>query len=220
MGPLSKRSWPRSPQKISKPAPPGCKKPGGAFLVSFRSTTRASSPNATAPFDPLFARTWPIVPCSWLPCSATRVFSPGDLLRMIWSTWLGILGGLPNFLDTTPATLKSSHIVVFVFLSDPYVRSCQVQAHAAMDGGVGVGTEMPYRNVRSGAQVSRYCVSFCRQPRLTINRSKRQLACCCLDVWPSARQRRPDGWTSTPRASRGATAETTPKALLLLSSAS
>ena len=41
-----------------------------------------------------------------------------------------------------------------------------------------------------------------------------------LGVWPPARQRRPDGRTSKPRAGRGATAETTPKALFLLSSAS
>ena len=27
----------------------------------------------------------PFVPCSWLPCSASRVVSPGDLLRLIWS---------------------------------------------------------------------------------------------------------------------------------------
>ena len=43
-------------------------------------------------------------------------------------------------------------------------------------------TKMPYRNVLSGAQVFRCCVSTCRQPRLTTYRSKRQLACCCLGV--------------------------------------
>ena len=37
---------------------------------------------------------WPIVP--WLPCSATRVFSTGDFLRLIWSTWRGIPGAMWN----------------------------------------------------------------------------------------------------------------------------
>ena len=62
---------------------------------------------------------WPIVPCSWLPCSAIRVFSPGDLLRMIWLTWHGIPGALANILDTTLATLRSSHIVVLWSLIPP-----------------------------------------------------------------------------------------------------
>ena len=32
-----------------------------------------------------------------------------------------------------------------------------------------------------------------------------------LGVWASMKANRPDGWTSNPRASRGATAETTPE---------
>ena len=68
---------------------------------------------------------WSIVPCSWLPCSATRVFSPGDLLRTIWSTWRGIPGALANILDTTPATLRSSHIVVLWLLTRPICAELQ-----------------------------------------------------------------------------------------------
>ena len=83
--PLSERSWPRSPQMISKPGPPGCKKPRGAFHVSSRSTTRASSPSATAPSDPpacpaLLAPLRPVPGPVVLAC----VFSPGELLRLFW----------------------------------------------------------------------------------------------------------------------------------------
>ena len=53
------------------------------------------------------------------PVLCDRVFSPGALLRPIWSTWRGIPGALANILDTTPATLKSSHIVVFWSLFRP-----------------------------------------------------------------------------------------------------
>ena len=74
-----------------------------------------------------------------------------------------------------------------------------------MDGGAGVEKEMSYRNVLSGAQVFCYCVSTCRQLRLPTSRSKRQLARCCLGVGLH---------TSTPRASRGATAKTTPCSML------
>ena len=59
-----------------------------------------------------------------------------------------------------------------------------------------------------------YCVIICRQQRLPTSRSKRQLAWGCLGGWPMERQRRPDGWTSTPRASRGAAAKTTPGSLV------
>ena len=51
----------------------------------------------------------------------------------------------------------------------------------------------------------------CRQPRSPTCSSKRQLAQAVPGCpGPVSRQRRQDGWTSTPRASRGATAETTP----------
>ena len=88
--------------------------------MSSRSTTRASSPNATDPSDPLFAQLLlAFVPCSWLPCSATCVFSPGDLLRPIWSIWRGIPGALSTLLVVTPAPLKSSHNVVLSSLVRP-----------------------------------------------------------------------------------------------------
>ena len=110
----------------------------------------------------------PFAPCSWLPCSATRVFSPGDLLPMIWSTWRGVPGVLANILDATPAPLKSSHIVV---LWPGYKRMPPWMV-------------VPYRSVLRGAQVFRYCVSICRQLRLPTSRSKRQQAWCCLGGWP------------------------------------
>ena len=56
LAPPLRRSWPRSPKRISKPRPPGYKKPRGSSHVSSRSTTRATSPNATAPSDHLLAR--------------------------------------------------------------------------------------------------------------------------------------------------------------------
>ena len=60
---------------------------------------------------PCLPGSWPKAPCSWLPCSATRVFSPGDLLRQIWSTWRGVPGALSTLLGMTPPSLKNSHNV-------------------------------------------------------------------------------------------------------------
>ena len=223
-----------------------------------------------------------------------------ELVYLAWYSWCS--GEYPGC--DSGHTQEFAHCCFVVLYPIHMCGAAGVQAHAAMDGGAGVETEMPCRNVLSGAQVFRYCVSICRQqrlptsrskrqlawcclggwpvlgkgvrtggrlhpgragerllkqrpmvgcledvgiagfteeasctvlscapvvlhcditcwqPRLTTYRSKRQLACCCLCVWPSARQRRLSGWTSTPRAGRGATAETTPKAMLLLSSAS
>ena len=85
-----------------------------------------------------------------------------------------------------------------------------VPAHTAMVGGAGVATEVSYCTVLSCARVFLHCVITCRQLRLTTSRSKRQLARVCLGVRPLERQRRRDGWTSAPRASRGAAAKTTP----------
>ena len=88
--------------------------------MSSRSTTRASSPNATDPSDPLFAQLFlAFVPCSWLPCSATRVFSLGDLLRRIWTACSGFRGALSTILDATPASLMGSHSVVLWSLVRP-----------------------------------------------------------------------------------------------------
>ena len=91
-----------------------------------------------------------------------------------------------------------------------------VQAHTAMVGGADVATELSCCTVLSCVLAFLFCVITCRQPRLPTSRSKRQLAWQCLGVRTLERQRRQDGWTSTPRASRGATAETTPKALLTM----
>ena len=44
---------------------------------------------------------------------------------------------------------------------------------------------------------------------LQLSRSLSRAGQVCLGVWPSYRRRRPDGRTSTPRASRGATPEST-----------
>ena len=79
---------------------------------AMRRISCAPSPNATDLTPCLPGSSWPIVPCSWLPCSATRVFSPGDFLRLIWSTWRGIPGALSTILDMTPASLMSLHDVV------------------------------------------------------------------------------------------------------------
>ena len=118
----------------------------------------------------------PFAPCTWPPCSATRVFSPGDLLRLMWSTCRGVPCAQSTILDVTLASLMGSHSVV--------LWSFVVHAYAAMDGGAGVENEMSYRNVLSGAQVFCYCVSACRQLRLPTSRGKRQLAWCCLRGWP------------------------------------
>ena len=59
-----------------------------------------------------------------------------------------------------------------------------------------------------------HCVITCRQQRLPTSRSKRRLAWGCLGGWPLERQRRPDGWTKTPRANKGAAAKTMPGSLV------
>ena len=58
------------------------------------------------------------------------------------------------------------------------------------------------------------CDITCRQPRLTMSRSKRQLAWICLGVLPQQGKDFRTGERLHPGL--GATAETTPKALLLL----
>ena len=82
-----------------------------------------------------------------------------------------------------------------------------VQAYAATVRDAGDATEVFCCTVLSGSSV---CLALDYLPQQAAAHMVLLgwLAC----VW----QRPPDGWTSTPRASRRATAETTPKALLLL----
>ena len=75
-----------------------------------------------------------------------------------------------------------------------------VQARAAMVGGAGVATEVSYCTALSCA-----CSSVCLPA--AASGSSHGVA-WVVGLWKG--KRRPDGWTSTPRASRGAAAKTTP----------
>ena len=100
----------------------------------------------------------------------TRVFSPGDFLRPIWPTWRGNPGALSTLLEMTLASLKSSYIDVCGPLPDPHVRSCLVQATAAMVRDAGDAAEVFNCTVLSCALVFLYYEITRRQPRLPTSR--------------------------------------------------
>ena len=127
----------------------------------------------------------PAGPCSWLPCSVTCVFSPGDVSARSGPPWRGIPGALAPLLDSIPVSLKSSNDDVLWSLAWPQMcgaAAAQVyvtdagRVHVAMFGDAGEVTEVSHCNVLNCAQVFPFWVLACRQPRLPTSFSKRQLA--------------------------------------------
>ena len=159
---------------------------------------------------------WPNVPCSWLPSPVTRVFSLGDFLRPIWPTWRGNPGALSTLMDMTPASLKSSHIDVLWPLARPtcaglprYKRMPPRSATLATRQRCSAALFSVAQNVPQ-LRHHMLAAAFANQPQQAAARMG--LPGC----WPVERQRRPDGWTSTPRACRRAAAKSTPGSLVCL----
>ena len=123
---------------------------------------------------------WPNVPSSWLPSSATRVFSPGDLLRPIWYSWCPV--DSPGY--DSGLSQEFAQRCYVVPCPTHMCGAAVVQADAATVGGADVATERSCCTVLSFALAFLYCVITYRQPRLPTSRSKRQLAWQCLGVQP------------------------------------
>ena len=261
--------------------------------MSSRSTSRASSPNATAPFDPLFARLFlaqralfpaPVLRASCLlawrpspPDLATRRGVPGagstilgltpafssvrtalfcgSLVRpicaelpwyqrgppwmvvLVWRQCVPLLRQLisaaafaylpqqaaarmvllgwlacvwqsrPDGWTSTPRAIRASRGATAKTTPERWLpRGC---GHCWLHRGGFLHCAL----LRPGVPLLRHHESAAAFDYLPQQAAARMDLAGCF---ASARQRRPDGWTSTPRAGRGATAETTPKALFLL----
>ena len=166
-----------------------------------RSTTRASSTNATDPSDPLFARLF-LAQCALFlapvlcdPCLLAWRPSTPDLVQLAWYSWCPV--DSPGY--DSGLTQEFAQRCFVVPCPTHKCGAAVVQAHAAIVGGAGVATECPIALCSVAPECSSSAphtsaAAFAYQPR--------QLA------W------RPDGWTSTPRASSGAAVKSTPGSMV------
>ena len=150
--------------------------------MSSRSTTHASSPNATAPSDHLLARL--LAPPRLLlalcyALASSRLVTPSTRSGLLAQrSWL-----YPGLTPVFPRDRTAS----YCGLARPYVRSrCYVEC--CNGGGAGFDRKASYCSASDCAQVWVSCLHDNAR------------------VFALPRRRRQDGWTSTPGACRGTSA--------------
>ena len=111
--------------------------------MSSRSTTHASSPNATAPSDLLLARLLAPSTLAPGPVLCARVFSPGDPLLPVPASWL-----YPGLTPVFPR----DRTALYCGLGRPCVRSC-CYVECCNGGGAGFDRKASYCSASDCAQV-------------------------------------------------------------------